>query len=159
MTAVVGTHALSDADTLAIIAYLRQSPAVKHETPEFKPTILMALFVGAGLIPMDVPVTVNVVSAPLRAATAEYGEYVLTYMDCTSCHGKNLDGVVPPPYPPAPDIRNYSSTWSKDDFFNVIHAYAASAQPGDAMPWKDISRMDDVELEALYLYLHEATSK
>lgn len=158
MTAVVGTHALSDEDTLAIIAYLRQSPAVENVTPEFKPTILMALFAGAGLISMDMPAAVTVTSAPLKAATADYGEYVLAYLDCKSCHGKNLDGVVPPPSPTAPDIRNYMSHWSKDDFINVIHAYAASAQPSDTMPWKNLSRMDDVELEALYLYLHQVTS-
>jgi len=159
MTAVVGTHALSDEDTLAIIAYLRQSPVVENETPEFKPTILMALFAGAGLISMDVPAAVTVTSAPLKGATAAYGEYVLAYMDCTSCHGKNLDGVVPPPFPPAPDIRNYVSHWAKEDFFNVVHAFALSSQSGDVMPWKDISRLDDVELEALYLYLHQVTSK
>ena len=82
----------------------------------------------------------------------------MTYMGCTSCHGPNLDGVVPPPYPPAPDIRNYLSHWSKDDFMNVVHAYASSAQPGDVMPWEDISKLDNVELEALYLYLHQVTS-
>ena len=159
MTSIVGVHALSDEDTLAVIAYLRQSPAVENETPEFKPTILMAIFAGAGLIPMDVPATISVVSVPPMAATGEYGKYVLTYMDCTSCHGEKLDGNVPPPYPAGPDIRNYLSHWSKDDFFNVIHAYTASAQPGDVMPWSSIDRLDDVEVDALYLYLHQVTSK
>jgi mono/diheme cytochrome c family protein len=159
MTAVVGVHALSDEDTLAVIAYLRQSPAVVNETPEFKPSIVMALVAGAGLIPMDVPATVSAVSVPPKAATVEYGKYVLTYMDCTSCHGENFDGAVAPPYPAGPDIRNYFSRWSKDDFFNVVHAFAASAQPSDVMPWRDISRLDEVEREALYLYLHQATSQ
>lgn len=159
MTSIVGVQSLSDEDTLAVIAYLRQSPAVENPTPEFKPTILMALLAGAGLIPMDVPATVTVIPATPKAATTGYGEYVLKYMDCMSCHGKNLDGVVAPPYPPAPDIRNYLSRWSKDDFFNVVHAYTSSAQSSDVMPWKDISRLDDVELEALYLYLHQVTAK
>jgi mono/diheme cytochrome c family protein/cytochrome c553 len=159
MTFFVGVHTLSDEDTLAVIAYLRQSPAVVHATPEFKPTILMALLAGAGMIPLNVPATVTVVSGPPKAATVEYGKYVLTYMDCTSCHGEKLDGVVPPPAPAGPDIRNYFAHWSKDDFLNVVHAFAASAQPSDVMPWKDISRMDAVELEALYLYLHKVTSK
>lgn len=159
MTAVVGVHSLSDEDTLAVIAYLRQSPAVVNETPEFKPTLLMALFAGTGMINLDIPSKIDVISAPPKAATVEYGQYVFTYSDCSSCHGKNLDGVVPPPYPAGPDIRNYFSRWSKDDFLNVVHAFGASAQPGDVMPWKDISRMDNMELEALYLYLHQVTSK
>ena len=159
MTSIVGVHALSDEDILAVIAYLRQSPTVENETPEFKPTILMALFAGASLIPMDVPATVSVVSSPPVAATREYGKYVFTFMDCASCHGLKLDGNVPPPYPAGPDIRKYFSHWSKDNFLNVVHAFAVSAQPGDVMPWKDISKMDEVELEALYLYLHEVSSK
>ncbi|OGO66610.1 MAG: hypothetical protein A2030_11940 [Chloroflexi bacterium RBG_19FT_COMBO_50_10] len=159
MASIVGTQALSDEDTLAVIAYLRQSPTVENETPEFKPTILMGIFAGAGLVLKDVPSTVNTISAPPKTATAEYGKYVLTYMDCMSCHGENLDGVVPPPFPPAPDIRNYFSQVSKEDFFNVVHAFALSSQPGDVMPWKVISRLDEVELEALYLYLHQVTSK
>ena len=159
MTMVVGPHSLSDEDTLAVIAYLRQSPAVVRATPEFKPNILTALLAGAGMLPLDVPATVSVISAPPKAATVAYGKYVMTFMDCTSCHGEKLDGVVPPPYPAGPDIRNYFSDWSKDDFFNVVHAFSVSAQPSDVMPWKDISRMDAMELEALYLYLHQATSK
>ena len=159
MTSVVGVHALSDDDILSVIAYLRQSPAVENETPEFKPTVLMAIFAGASLIPMDVPAAVSAVSAPPAASTSEYGKYVFTYMDCASCHGVKLDGAVPPPYPAGPDIRKYFSHWSKNDFLNVVHAYAVAAQPGDVMPWKDISRMNDVELEALYLYLHEVTNK
>jgi len=27
------------------------------------------------------------------------------------------------------------------------------------MPWKTLARLDDVELEALYRFLHESTSK
>jgi mono/diheme cytochrome c family protein len=159
MTAVAGVHALSDADTLAVIAYLRQAPAVVNATPEYKPTILMALFAGAGLIAMDIPAKIEPVIAPAQAPTAEYGQYVFSYMDCASCHGKNLDGVVPPPYPAGPDLRNYFAKWSKDDFIHVVQAFAASAQPSDVMPWKDIGQLDPVELEALYLYLHAATSK
>jgi len=159
MTMVAGPHSLSDEDTLAVIAYLRQSPAVVHATPEFKPNILTALLAGAGMLPLNVPATVSVLSAPPKAATIAYGKYVMTFMDCTSCHGEKLDGVVPPPIPAGPDIRNYFSHWSKNDFFNVVHAFSVSAQPSDVMPWKHISRMDDVELEALYLYLHQVTSK
>jgi len=159
MAAVLGTHFLSDEDTLALIAYLRQSPGVEYETPPYKPTILLSLFAGAGLIPLDVPPAVSKISAPVKAATPEYGKYVLEYMDCKSCHGENLDGVVPPPLPSAPDIRRYMSHWSKNDFINVIKAKASSAAAEDVMPWKDIARLDNVELEALYLYLHQVTSQ
>ncbi len=159
MTVVLGPRALSDEDTLAVIAFLRQSASVQAETPKFKPSILMALFAGAGLISLDVPPTVSSVSAPPKAASAEYGQYVMALMDCQSCHGANLDGNVPPPYPPAPDIRPILSTLSDEQFFDLVQAKASAAQPGEVMPWKFIARLDDVELKALYLYLHKATSK
>ncbi len=159
MTAIFGPRALSDEDTLAVIAYLRQSSAVEGETPPFKPTILLALFAGAGLIPLDVPPTINVVSVPPKAATVEYGEYVTAYMDCRGCHGPKLDGVMPPPYPPAPNIRPDLSRWSKDQFFNIVKAHVSAPKPGETMVWKYLGRLDDVEFEALYLYLHQVTSK
>ncbi len=159
MTAVLGPHAFSDEDTSAVIAFLRQSAGVEGETPKFKPSILLALFAGAGLIPLDVPTAVNPVSAPPKAADAAYGEYVVAYMECRVCHGANLDGNVPPPYPPAPDIRPVLSTLSWEQFFNLVQANASATQPGEVMPWKFIARLDEVELEALYRFLHEATSK
>ncbi len=158
MVGVAAPHTLSDEDTLAVIAFLRQSPAVANTIPAYKPSVLTAVLTGAGLIPSP-QLNVTAQSAPAKAASAEYGKYVLGFMDCTSCHGQKLDGNAAPPNPAGPDIRHYLSTWTKDDFFNVVHAFASSSQPSDVMPWKDISRLDDVELEALYLYLHQATVK
>ena len=153
MTALMGARSLSDEDTLAVMAYLRSAPPVAGETPEFNPTILTALFAGAGLIPFNVPATVDVVTAPPKAATVAYGKYVRAFMDCSGCHGPKLDGNVPPPNPPAPDIRGYASDLSKGVFFNVVREHAAGAEPDEIMPWRFLARLDDVELEALYLYL------
>jgi len=159
MTAVMGPRSLSDEDTLAVIAFLRQSSAVEEEKPPFKPTVLLAVFVGAGLIPLDVPSSIDVVSAPPKAATVEYGEYVAAYMDCRGCHGSNLDGVVPPPYPPAPNIRPLLSTWTKDQFASNVQGHVSAPKPGDIMVWKYLARLDEVEFEALYLYLHYFTKQ
>jgi mono/diheme cytochrome c family protein len=157
MAALMGARALSDEDALAVIAYLRTSPSVQGETPEFNPTLLTALFVGAGLIPWDTPSTISPVTAPPKGATADYGKYVLDFMDCSGCHGPKLDGNVPPPNPPAPDIRGFASALAKDQFFGLVRAKAAAAKPTDVMPWRFIAKLDDVELEALYLYLRGVT--
>lgn len=157
MTALLGARSLSDEDTLAVMAYLRSASAVEGETPDFNPTILTALFAGAGLLPFNVPATVDAVTAPPKAATVEYGKYVLAFMDCGGCHGPKLDGNVPPPFPPAPDIRGFASNLSEDQFFNLVRAKAAAARPGEVMPWRTIAMLDDMELEALYLYLRGVT--
>jgi mono/diheme cytochrome c family protein len=156
MTAVIGAQALSDEDTLALIAYMRQAPAVEHETPEFKPSVLMAILSGAGMVPMKIPSSVTPLTAPARGPTVEYGQYVTAFMDCRSCHGQKLDGKVAPPYPPGPNLQADFFGWSKDEFVNEVRNQAAAIKPGEVMPWTDVSNLDDLELEALYLYMHQA---
>jgi len=159
MAAVTGPQALSDEDALAVIAYLRHSPAVENETPGYKPTVLMALLAGAGMVKLDPPSAVTSISAPQKAASVSYGEYIVAYMDCRSCHGQKFDGNVPPPFPPGPNLQADFLGWSKEQFLTEISNHLAAPKPGEVMPWKDVSRLDDVELEALYLYLHETVSK
>jgi mono/diheme cytochrome c family protein len=156
MTAVVGAQALSDEDTLALIAYLRQAPAVQHETPEFKPSVLMAILAGSGMLPMNIPGAVTPLTAPARGPTVEYGQYVTAFMDCKSCHGQKLDGKVPPPYPPGPNLQADFTGWTKDQFVSEVQNHAAAIKPGEVMPWMDVSHLDALEMEALYLYLHQA---
>jgi len=157
MTSLPALQILSDEDILAVIAYMRQAAPVENDTPEFSPSILMALLAGAGQVPNNVPETIMPVFAPEKAAAVEYGKYIAGYMDCQNCHGKNLDGTSKPPFPKGPDIRKYLSSMSKDEFISLVKTSAAVAGPDEVMPWKFIGRMDEVELEALYLYLQQAT--
>jgi mono/diheme cytochrome c family protein len=159
MTSLPAMQILSDEDILASIAYMRQMEPVEYETPEYKPSILMALLAGMGQMSNNLQETVNPVTAPAKAATAEYGEYIAGYMDCHNCHGQGLDGTSSPPFPKGPDIRKYLSSLSKDEFFSLVQTSAAAAQPGDVMPWKFIARHDEVELDALYQYLQKFTSE
>jgi hypothetical protein len=50
---------------------------------------------GAGQLPAGKPVFTGVIAAPHKAATAEYGAYILSYHDCRTCHGADLAGGVP----------------------------------------------------------------
>jgi mono/diheme cytochrome c family protein len=155
MTSFPGVQSLSDEDVLAVIAYLRQSEPVEYETPEYSPSILLAVLTAAGFLPVDVPAEVTPIITPAKAASAEYGEYVFKYLECISCHGEKLDGSVAPPFPPGPDIRPLISSISTADFTHLIETNAAKAQPDDIMIWKNLSRLDEVEKEALFLYLQE----
>jgi hypothetical protein len=50
---------------------------------------------GAGQLPTGKPVVTGAIVAPHKAATAEYGAYILSYRDCRTCHGADLAGGVP----------------------------------------------------------------
>ena len=155
MASFLGVQALSDEDVLAVIAYLRQSKPVDAEWPEYSPSLLTAVLGAAGFVANDAPAEITPITAPPKAATAEYGKYVMDYMECSSCHGEQLDGVVPPPFPAGPDIRPLISSISTADFLHLIEANAAKSTPDDIMIWKTLNRLDDVEKEALFLYLQE----
>lgn len=157
--AMIGSRLLSDEDTLALVAYLRASPSAQNQTPEFKPTLLLALFVGAGMMNIE-PSAADPIAAPPKAVTLDYGKYVLNFVDCAGCHGPRLAGDAPPPAPPSPNLTTVMPQWSKDEFFTAMRTGVTpdgDAMDAVAMPWKAMGKLDDVELEAMYLYLHGLT--
>lgn len=155
MVAVDARH-FSEQDTQAIIAYLRSAPTVQEQRPPVNFTMLTSLFVGAGLLKLDVPSVIQPVSDIPKAPTREYGQYVVNFMDCRSCHGPTLTGDAPPPAPKAPNLTFIVPNWSKEDFFTAIRTGVDKTghQIQPPMPWKTIRLLDDVELAAVYEYLH-----
>jgi len=148
---------LSDDDTQAVVAYLRNSQAAEGQTPPISFSPLLVFLSGAGMFNINVPASLQPVTAPPKAATKEYGEYVSNFLDCHSCHGPKLTGDAPPPMPPgAPNLTVIVPNWSKQDFFQAMRTGVdpTGHQIQPPMPWKQVGKLDDVELEALYEYLH-----
>jgi mono/diheme cytochrome c family protein len=149
---------LSDEDAQAIIAYLHQGKAVEGTRPPFNPSPVLAALVGLGFIRPDAAtLPIEPVSAPPKAVTKEYGAYVLSFTDCKGCHGPTLSGDAPPPAPPgAANITVIVPNWSKDDFFKAMRTGVdvTGHEIQAPMPWRQIGKLDDVELAALYEYLH-----
>lgn len=146
---------LSDEDLHSLIAYLRSQPAVEqeHRHPLDRPNLLGLLVFGAGMVPDLPPVTGEIV-APPKAATAEYGQYILSYQDCRSCHGDNLNGGTSSIGPAGPPLRSVMG-WTQEQFIATMRT---GVNPGGhhlqpPMPWKAIARMDNEELQAMYLYI------
>ena len=146
------TRYMSDEDLRSLIAYLRSQPAVENAGPATgdRFNFLGVLLVGSGVIPEMPPVTEPII-APPKAATIEYGEYVLSYQDCRSCHGVDLlggDGSLGPAGPGLRTVRGMTN----EQFITMMRTGTRPdghvLQP--PMPWKAIGRMDDVELSALY---------
>lgn len=146
---------MSDDDLMALIAYLRSQPPDVNPTlqPPDQYNFLGVLVTGAALVPAKEPVTATI-TTPQKAATAEYGQYILSYMDCRSCHGLDLLGGKNALSPNGPGLRPVRAM-TKEQFITMMRT---GARPDGhilqaPMPWKTVGRMDDVELEAVYQYL------
>jgi mono/diheme cytochrome c family protein len=151
---------LSDEDTRAIIAFLRSTKPVEGMRPEMNPSPVLAAFVALGFLNTE-PATLPIqpVSAPTKAATKEYGAYVVSFADCKACHGPTLSGDAPPPAPPGPNLTAIVPKWSREQFIQTMRTGVdpTGHQILPPMPWQEIGRLDDVELTALYEYLHVLT--
>jgi mono/diheme cytochrome c family protein len=149
---------LSDDDIAAVIAYIRSVPAAGQPTPippdQLSPVGLV--MVGTGLFPAGHAVFTGAITAPAKAATADYGAYILSYHDCRTCHGANLNGGVPGQFGPLGPSLAVVKDWKPDEF---IVALRTGVDPyghridGSVMPWRVIGKMDDEELAAIYAYL------
>jgi mono/diheme cytochrome c family protein len=148
---------LSDDDIRAVIAYIRDQPAAGERTPEppdhISPLGLMML--GAGILPGGKPVLNGVIQAPPKSATAQYGEYILSYQDCRECHGSDLKGGVQGQLPPVGPGLDLVKGWSLEQFIATMRTGMdpVGHQIDEAMPWQAVGRMDDEELGAVYAYL------
>jgi mono/diheme cytochrome c family protein len=148
---------LSDDDMRALIAYIRTLAGEGQQTPNAPDRLnpLGIAMLGAGLLPTGNPVFTGVVTAPLKAATVKYGEYILSYQDCRVCHGANLTGGVEGQLGPIGPDLNLVKAWKLDEFVATMrtgvdpNGHELSKQ----MPWRPVGNMDDVELGAIYQYL------
>ena len=156
MSTVRGRN-LSDEDLLAVIAYLRNQPPVPNETldPPDQPNLLAVVMLGAGMLPEGEPPIEGAIEAPPKGPTVEYGEYLFSYNDCRECHGENLKGGVEGQLAPIGWNLELVKAWSEQDFITTMrtgvdpNGYTLSP----SMPWKNVGRMDDDELAAMYAYL------
>jgi mono/diheme cytochrome c family protein len=157
MMSAVRARNMSDEDLHAIIAYLRSQPAAGEPTPEppDRPNLLGAIMLALNLAPSEPPVT-GPISAPPKAATAEYGEYLVSFQDCTICHGPNLGGNPTSPLvePDGPNLRIVKG-WTAEEFVRTIRTGVdpSGHELLPVMPWRTIARLDDTELNAIYAYL------
>jgi mono/diheme cytochrome c family protein len=148
---------LSDDDTRAIIAYIRQLPAAGEPTidPPDAFNFLGLLLLGASQFPLGKPVFTGAITAPAQGPTPQYGEYILSYSDCRECHGAQLHGgVVGQLGPIGPDL-NVVKAWTRAGFIATMRTgkdpYGHEISP--QMPWRPIGMMSDDELSAIYEYL------
>jgi hypothetical protein len=146
---------ISDQDLFALIAFLRSQPPVEKETPlpPDRPNLLALIMTGASLIPEKPLVTEPILSPPMRAS-AEYGEFITSFLDCTSCHGNDLDGGTNLMRPQGPSLRLVKE-WTEEEFILTLRTdvHPRGRELSPLMPWTSVGRLDNRELSALYRYL------
>jgi mono/diheme cytochrome c family protein len=140
-----------------VIAYLRSQPAVENKTPDppDRANLLAALLFGAGMIPGGLPPVEGAIVAPPKAPSVAYGEYILSFQDCRNCHGEDLKGGKEGQLAPIGWNLDPVKQWTAEQFIATMRTgvnpdgYHLSVN----MPWKQVGRLDDVELQAVHAYL------
>lgn len=155
----------SDQDLADLVAYVRHLPPVNgNDTTMNLPLPVLALY-GVGFIrdaaekiDHSLPPQAAVVAAP----TLEYGAYV--GQTCKGCHGAALAGGnipgSPPDWPAAANLT--PGEGGVLTHYPDVAAFKAMLRSGKrpdgsavstVMPFPALSRMNDLDVEALYLYL------
>jgi mono/diheme cytochrome c family protein len=152
-----------DNDAASVIAYIRSLPPVDRVTPRVKLGPVGRILIATKKLPFDAvriadegppPTTV-----PPPMQMVAYGEYLARVGGCMGCHGAHLSGghlAGPPDVPPAANItRTGIGRWSAADFIITLTKGRdpSGHQLNPFMPWRTISQMTDIELEAIYDYL------
>jgi mono/diheme cytochrome c family protein len=157
MMSIVRVRNMSDEDLQAVIAFLRSQPAAGNAIPLplDQPNFLAAIMGGAGMVPPPEPPVQGPIVAPPRGETVEYGEYNISFQDCTVCHGADLRGGVKGQLPPIGPNLALVKGWTREQFITTLRTGVdpSGHELSAAMPWRDIGKLDDVELGAIYKYL------
>lgn len=166
---------MTDEDLTAIISFLRSQPPVKNAVPPTEGKFLGKMVLALGLLKPEGPA-----NPPLPKIAKDtsllYGEYLArTVGNCYGCHterdqksgaftgtpfagggtfgpdafSKGYVFVTPNLTPDAE--TGIMARWTEDNF--ITRFKSGRVYEGSPMPWGAFSRMDTVELRALYRYL------
>lgn len=163
-------HEMSDRDAFAVARYLKTLPAASNrvrQSPNLIFKVARTLFLG--------PMSGEATSPPQRAPTAEYGSYLSQHVAlCVDCHTPT-SGLQSKPdrrrlfagqsHPPkdftanpsnlTPDSVTGIGRWTEEDFLQTIRSgkNPQGRSLNDFMPWRQMRRMSDGDLRAIYRYL------
>ncbi len=154
---------LSNDDFGALVAYVRSLPPADGKPGEIHlPWFIQGLY-GAGVI-KDAAEKIDhslPPSPPIAAAVnAQYGAYVAN--SCKGCHGANLRGGnipgAPPDWPPAANLQpgGAMKTYAQAGQFVTMMRSGKRPDGTDVsrvMPFGAFEKMNDTDLNALYLFL------
>lgn len=150
---------LSDADVLALVAYLRSQLSVGEISP---PRQISA--VGAILLVLSPdffsaqPPLVEPITAPPRGPTAAYGGYLVS-IECQGCHGGNLAGGQGGPLP-APNLTTLPQRLTAEEFVTLLRTgfFPDGSPISSNMPVSYLEKLSDADFRAIYAHLERLGS-
>ena len=169
-------HGLSDADALALVAYMRSLPPVRYAVPARRVSFATKALIAFRMLKPE-PLVGAPVQAPPKGVTAEYGRYLAWHTSgCAECHSPrsprdgSLDHSRPLagglfPFPEkyfeitgtnlTPDPSTGIGNWTEGQF--ILAMRRGTRPDGRAlmtfMPWPLYTHWSDEELHAIWLYL------
>lgn len=155
---------LSDEDVTAIVAYLRNQPAVTHNTPQKAFGLFGSSIIGMGFFASSVqPPITQVTETPSQVATVEYGNYLVEVSGCRECHGAQLDGIGVNQFVPlGPNLTQMVPGWSDAQFVETIRSGVnpyGQLLNNEQMPWRNFAAaFSEAELQALAAYIRGLSS-
>ena len=166
---------LSDEDITAIVSFLRSQEPVRNEVEDSKYSILGKALLAFGAV---TPVTPSKTPPKFLVpdSSVQYGSYLAnTVGNCLACHTERdlkSGSLIGPSFsggsyfPPEPFAEGYSymspnltsdsetgimANWDENTFIERFQT--GRIHKGSPMPWGSYSRMNEIELKALYHYL------
>ena len=157
---------LTDADTGAIIAYLKSLPPVDNERTRVEINWPARILIELGVLDDLVRAAKIDFHSPRPQAPGSQGEYLVEIGGCTFCHGPGLTGGQGPEpgAPPGTDLTRSGplSLWSLPDFRSTIRNGVnpeGHAIDPKYMPWLGYRNMSDSELQAIWQYLRSLPTR
>ncbi len=157
---------LTDEDLAALVAYVRQLPAVAGSAARVTLPLPVKVVYAVGLM-NDAAAKIDHALPPPQpvpeAVTPEHGAYVAH--GCQGCHGEHLSGGTipgaPPDWPAASNLTpGEGSALAR---YADVHAFAAMLRTGkrpdgsavsQVMPFNALKEISDTDVAALHLYLN-----
>lgn len=154
----------TDADLAALVAYLRQMPAVQGKPAVIQLPLPVRVLYGLGAI-TDAAEKIDHRLAPslpvAEGVTREHGKYVANA--CIGCHGAGLSGGKIPGTPPSwPDAANLTpgagTVMGRYADASVFAKMMKTGKRPDGsviavMPFESLAQLSDVDLAAVHMYL------
>jgi mono/diheme cytochrome c family protein len=157
----------TDHDLAALVAYVRQLPARAGPAAEVRMPLIVELLYAFGMVP-DAAERIDHTLPPSQpvaeAVTPQHGAYVATM--CIGCHGPQFSGGripgSPPDWPAAANLTpGEGSAMLRYTTAEQFRAMLASGKRPDGaaisgvMPFTSLRAMNQVDADALYLYLRQ----